>query len=70
MAGHRLNTELKKQVRMDRLAEGWPKPTNLQELEERIRFEVSRSLNFVAPGIAEQREVSYPKIQALKIRKR
>ena len=39
---HRLNAELKKRVRMDRSAEGWPEPTNLQELEERIRFEVSR----------------------------
>ena len=37
---HRLNAELKKRVRMDRSAEGWPKPTNLQELEERIPFEV------------------------------
>ena len=38
----RLNAELKKWVRMDRSAEGWPKLSNLQELEKRIHFEVSR----------------------------
>ena len=35
----RLNSELKRRVRMDK--EGWPKPTTLDELEKRIRHEVN-----------------------------